>query len=194
MSKIRVYELAKMLGRSNKEMMDLLKDLGIEVSNHMNSIESETAQLVEDALREESKRPPREEKPAKKVVIPKGALINDVATLLDKKAGELVRILVSSGHMVPANSPVTDEILQVLSDELGFEIAAGDEGTPGESAVVRKKPVFKGENLQERAPIITVMGHVDHGKTTLLDHIRKTGSPRPRREESRSISRFHGGP
>ena len=174
MSKIRVYELAKMLGRSNKEMMDLLKDLGIEVSNHMNSIESETAQLVEDALREGSDRPPREGKPVRRVVVPKGALINEVATLLDKKAGELVRILVSSGHMVPANSPVTDEILQVLSDELAFEIVTSDERAPGESTVVSKKPVFKGDNLQERAPIITVMGHVDHGKTTLLDHIRKT--------------------
>jgi translation initiation factor IF-2 len=40
MSKIRVYELAKMLGKSNKEMMDLLKDLGVDVKNHMSSIES----------------------------------------------------------------------------------------------------------------------------------------------------------
>jgi hypothetical protein len=52
MSKIRVYELAKMLGKTNREMMDLLRDLGVEVKNHMSSIESETAQLVEDAVSE----------------------------------------------------------------------------------------------------------------------------------------------
>jgi len=174
MSKIRVYELAKMLGKTNKEMMNLLKDLGIEVNNHMNSIESETAQLVEDALLEKSEKPAGDEKPAKRVVVPRGAPINEVATLLGKKAGELVKILVSSGHMIPADSPVTDEILEVLSDELGVEIAADDEKAPEDHAVLMKKPVFKGDNLQERAPIITVMGHVDHGKTTLLDHIRKT--------------------
>ncbi|HPR90587.1 MAG TPA: translation initiation factor IF-2 N-terminal domain-containing protein, partial [Synergistaceae bacterium] len=50
MSKIRVYELAKMLGKSNKELLDLLIDLGADVKSHMSSIDNEIAQLVEDAL------------------------------------------------------------------------------------------------------------------------------------------------
>ena len=174
MSKIRVYELAKMLGKTNREMMDLLKDLGVEVKNHMSSIESETAQLVEDAVSEGRKGPSRDSIPSRKVVVPKGALINEVATHLGKKPGELVKILVSAGQMIPANSPVTDKILEVLSSELAVEIVTGDEQSVEESAVVSRKPLFRGDNLLERAPIITVMGHVDHGKTTLLDHIRKT--------------------
>lgn len=49
-NKIRVYELAKMLGKSNKDLMKVLQDLGVEVKTHMSSIDGETAQLVEDAL------------------------------------------------------------------------------------------------------------------------------------------------
>jgi translation initiation factor IF-2 len=78
--------------------------------------------------------------------------------------------------MIPANSPVTDEILKVLSSELAIEIVTGDEQSTEESAVVSRKPLFRGDNLLERAPIITVMGHVDHGRRTLLDHIRRPGS------------------
>lgn len=174
MSKIRVYELAKMLGKSNKEMMDLLKDLGIDVKNHMSSIESETAQLVEDALSEGKKKPVKKKGPVDKVVVPEGALINEVAGILGKKPGELVKALVSSGHMVPANSPVNPEILGVLSGEFGMEIVSGESGETREVESVRKRPGPKGDNLLERAPIITVMGHVDHGKTTLLDFMRET--------------------
>lgn len=174
MSKIRVYELAKMLGKSNKEMMDLLKDLGVDVKNHMSSIESETAQLVEDALSEVRAKTSKTEGPLEKVVVPEGALINDLAAVLGKKPGDLVKVLVSSGHMVPANSPVNPEILEVLSGEFGIDIVAGESKAPQEETVVRKRPKQKGENLLVRAPIITVMGHVDHGKTTLLDFIRKT--------------------
>ena len=49
-NRIRVYELAKMLGKSNKDLMKVLQDLGVEVKTHMSSIDGETAQLVEDAL------------------------------------------------------------------------------------------------------------------------------------------------
>ena len=49
-NRIRVYELAKMLGKSNKDLMKVLQDLGVEVKTHMSSIDGEIAQLVEDAL------------------------------------------------------------------------------------------------------------------------------------------------
>ena len=50
MSKIRVYELAKLLGKSNPELVELLKEMGVEIKTHMSSIDMDTAQRVEDAL------------------------------------------------------------------------------------------------------------------------------------------------
>ena len=69
LSKIRVYELAKMLGKSNKELMKVLEDLGIEVKTHMSSIENEVAQLVEEALTESPKQEKKGEDPAEKTKI-----------------------------------------------------------------------------------------------------------------------------
>lgn len=173
MSKIRIYELAKMLGKTNKEMMDLLKDLGVEAKTHMSSIDSETAQLVEDTL-SAGKKTDRGEEPRSKVSVPPGALITEVASVLGKKPGDLVKVLVTSGHMVPANSSVNTEILEVLSREFDREIVEEATGSSPEEIPVHRKASPRGENLQERAPVVTVMGHVDHGKTTLLDRIRNT--------------------
>ncbi|MDT8284821.1 MAG: translation initiation factor IF-2, partial [Thermovirgaceae bacterium] len=174
MSKIRIYELAKMLGKTNKEMMGLLRDLGVEAKNHMSSIDSATAQLVEDALSSDKKGTLKNDEPAVRISVPPGAQIADVARILGEKPGDLVKVLVSSGHMVPASSPASAEILEVLSREFGKEIIAEspEEGSIKTETPRKAKP--KGDNLLERAPIITVMGHVDHGKTTLLDMIRKT--------------------
>ncbi len=174
MSKIRIYELAKMLGKTNKEMMGLLRDLGVEAKNHMSSIDSATAQLVEDALSSDKKGTLKNDETAVRISVPPGAQIADIARILGEKPGDLVKVLVSSGHMVPASSPASAEILEVLSREFGKEIIAEapEEGSIKTETPRKAKP--KGDNLLERAPIITVMGHVDHGKTTLLDYIRNT--------------------
>jgi len=89
MSKIRVYELAKMLGMSNKELMKMLADLGIEVKTHMSSIDSETAQIVEEALGDgESREETETAGEREKISLPRGATVSEAAEALGVKPSE----------------------------------------------------------------------------------------------------------
>lgn len=180
MSKIRVYELAKMLGKTNKELMALLGDLGVEAKSHMSSIDSETAQIVEDAVSEKPGSAPAEKthtegKPAKEPLnVQRGDTVAEVAGALGVKPADAVKKLIAAGQMIPAGAPVNREILDILSIQYDREIAMDEQVPSRTEPAVRKKPKPKGDNLSERAPIVTVMGHVDHGKTTVLDYIRNT--------------------
>lgn len=173
MSKIRVYELAKMLGMSNKELMKMLADLGIEVKTHMSSIDSETAQIVEEALGDgESREETETAGEREKISLPRGATVSEVAEALGVKPSEAVKALVAAGHMIPATAVLGEDAAEVLSRTYGKDLVFVE--TEEKKPSVSRRAAPKGKKLEVRAPIVTVMGHVDHGKTTLLDYIRKT--------------------
>lgn len=179
LSKIRVYELAKMLGKSNRELLLMLRDLGIDVKTHMSSIDTETAQLIEDAVRADMSggakgkaRSRDKEGVLESVSVKRGATVKDVASDIGVEPAEVVKVLVEAGLMIPANAVVDENILLVLSDNYCKDFEIVDEEQENTAKV--KRTVFRGDNKQPRPPIVTVMGHVDHGKTTLLDFIRNT--------------------
>ena len=186
MSKIRVYELAKLLGKSNKELLDILIDLGVDVKSHMSSIDNDIAQLVEESLGGASvTQGPGKKEEERSVIktdsfeVSRGSTVKAVAQLIGISPAEAVKCLISAGLMIPADSPVDEKSLKVLQDAYNvvLTMACGDEadqeGADGTCTVI-KRALFHGDHMEPRPPIVTVMGHVDHGKTTLLDFIRKT--------------------
>ena len=166
-----------MLGLSNKELVNFLRELGVDVKTHMSSIDTDTAQLVEEAFRGErthsAKDAVEEAAEVEEVIVPENATVGEVAERLNMPVADVVKALVQKGLMVPADSPVDEKVLKALSEAYGKEFSLSREKYE-EKAPVKAKPKPKGENLKPRPPVVTVMGHVDHGKTTLLDYIRHT--------------------
>ena len=111
------------------------------------------------------------EKIAREVTIPETITIQELANRMAERSVDVVRILMQQGHMAKITDTIDADTAQLIAEELGHtvrRVAASDveEGlfdAPDDAA-----------NLQLRAPVVTIMGHVDHGKTSLLDAIRST--------------------
>ncbi|HTU36924.1 MAG TPA: translation initiation factor IF-2 [Acidimicrobiales bacterium] len=114
--------------------------------------------------------------PEGEIIIERGSTARDLGPKLNRSAGDIVRFLLLQGEIVMATQSLSDDMIELFAAEIGADVRLVDPGEEQEAELLARffepEDEDDGADQRPRPPVVTVMGHVDHGKTLLLDKIR----------------------
>ncbi len=160
---MRIHQLAKNLGVDSKELIEKLKKLNFPVKNHMSSIDKETAEIIKQELGEME----RKEIEENVIEVNFPITIKELSVKLNKKPSELLGDLIKQRKFFTINQSINGE----TACSIAYNYKVNLRQKPSTEEVILK---VEPKDLKKRAPIVTLMGHIDHGKTSILDYIRKS--------------------